>query len=82
MFYDDRAGGVHFDNPVVTGLVFGSNTVTMSGTVHALGAHGGNVTFTVSITVQSSPATGQVSVVLSNGYTATGNVTNGKITLL
>jgi hypothetical protein len=82
MFYNDPSGGVHFDNPVVTGLVFSGDTITMSGTVRALGTHGGNVTFTVTITVNTSPAPDGISVVLSNGYAATGNVTSGKISTL
>ncbi len=82
MFYNDPSGGVHFDNPVVTGLVFSGNTITMSGIVRALGTHGGNVTFTVSITINPSPAPDQISVVLSNGYAATGNLTSGKISVL
>lgn len=82
MFYNDPSGGVHFDNAVVTGLVFSGNTITMSGTVHALGTHGGEVTFTLGITVNPSPAPDQISVALSNGYAATGNLTSGKISIL
>jgi hypothetical protein len=82
MFYNDQSGGVHFDNPVVTGLVFGDNTITMSGAVRALGTRGGNVTFTVTITVNPSPAADQISVALSNGYAVAGKVTSGKISIL
>lgn len=69
MFYTDSSKKVHFDNPVVTALAFNGNSVVLSGTTR----------------VNNQPTTltgdnpGSLSLRLSNGYSASGNLTNGRI---
>ena len=73
MFYNDPGARVHFDNPVVTSLTFNGNQVTLSGTVRV---HNQRVTFIARVT-GGNP--GALSVSLSNGYSASGNLTSGRI---
>lgn len=77
MFYNDPGAGLHFDNPVVTTLNVVGNQVTLGGTVRALGNNPQNVTFTITLTANVNPA---LSISLSNGYSAGGNLTSGDIT--
>lgn len=73
MFYNDPGARVHFDNPVVTGLSFNGNSVTLRGTTRV---HNQLVTF-VAIVTGGNP--GALSVSMSNGYSASGNLTSGRI---
>lgn len=73
MFYNDSGASVHFDNPVVTDLTFNGNQVTLNGTTRV---HNQKVTFTATVT-GGNP--GALSVNLSNGYSANGNLTSGRI---
>lgn len=75
MFYNDPGVGVHFDNPVVTTLIFNGNRVTLGGTTRV---HNQNVAFTAIVT-GGSP--GALSVRLSNGYSASGNLTSGGVSV-
>lgn len=75
MFYDDPNAHVHFDNPVVTGLSFNSNVVTLSGTANV---NNRKTTFTATVT-NGSP--GSLAVNLGNGYSASGNLTSGGISI-
>lgn len=53
MFYNDPGARVHFDNPVVTGLTFNGNSVTLRGTTRV---HNQPVTF-VAIVTSGNPGT-------------------------
>lgn len=75
LFYNDAGGRVHFDNPVVTSLVFSGNQVTLGGSVNIRNQ---NVTFTVIVT-GGNP--GSFSISMSNGYSVSGNLTSGGITV-
>jgi hypothetical protein len=75
MFYNDKGAKVHFDNPVVTNLTFSENQATLGGTVRVQGR---NVIFTATLT-GGNPGT--LSVSLSNGYFASGNLTSGSISI-
>ena len=73
MFYNDPGAGVHFDNPVVTGLSFSGNQTILSGTVRVRNQ---NVNFTATI---KGGNPGSLSINLSNGYAVSGNLTSGRI---
>lgn len=73
MFYNDPGARVHFDNPVVTRLTFNGNSVTLSGTTRVQNQR---VTFAATVT-GGNPGT--LSVSMSNGYSASGNLTSGRI---
>lgn len=67
MFYNDPGARVHFDNPVVTGLTFNRNKVTLSGTVRVQNQ---KVTFTTAIIGGNS---GSLSVGLHRACCRAGN---------
>lgn len=73
MFYNDAGKKVHFDNPVVTALTFNGNSVVLSGTTRV---NNQPVQFTATLT-GGNP--GSLSLRLSNGYSASGNLTSGRI---
>lgn len=73
MFYNDPGAKVHFDNPVVTGLTFNGSSVVLRGTTRV---HNRPVTFVATVT-GGNP--GALSVTMSNGYSASGNLTSGRI---
>lgn len=73
MFYNDPGAKVHFDNPVVTGLTFNGNSATLSGTTRV---HNRPITFVATV-ISGNP--GALSVTMSNGYSASGNLTSGRI---
>lgn len=73
MFYNDPGARVHFDNPVVTSLIFNGNRVTLRGTTRV---HNQLVTFVATVT-GGNP--GALSLSMSNGYSASGNLTSGRI---
>jgi len=75
MFLNDPGAGVHFDNPVVTSLIFNGTSVTFGGTVNV---NNQNVTFTTTA-VGGSPGT--ISVSLGNGYSVSGTLTSGGISV-
>lgn len=75
MFYNDPGTGVHFNNPVVTSLIFNGNRVTLGGTVRVKNQ---KMNFTAVLT---SGNPGTLSLGLSNGYFASGNVTSGGISV-
>lgn len=75
MYYNDSRTNVHFDNPVVTSLSFNGNQVTLSGTVKI---NNRKVSFTATLT---SGNPGSLSISMSNGYFASGNLTSGGITV-
>lgn len=75
MFYNDPGARIHFDNPVVTSLIFNGNQVILGGTVRVQNR---NVTFTATLT---SGNPGALSVSLGNGYSASGNLTSGAISI-
>ncbi len=75
LFYNDPGAKLHFDNPVVTSLIFNGNTVTLGGTTQV---NKSTVSFTATVT---SGNPGSFSLSLSNGYSASGNLTSGGITV-
>lgn len=75
MFYNDPGAKVHFDNPVVTSLNFNGNVVTLGGTANV---HNHKTTFTATIT---SGSPGSLSLSLGDGYSASGNLTSGGISI-
>ena len=70
MFYNDPGARIHFDNPVVTSLIFNGNQAILGGTVNVRNQ---NVRFTATLT-GGNPGT--LSVSLGNGYSASGNLTS------
>lgn len=75
LFYSDPGAKLHFDNPVVTSLTFNGNVVTLGGITNV---NNRKVTFTATVT---SGNPGSLSLSLSNGYSASGNLTSGGITV-
>lgn len=73
MFFNDPGAHVHFDNPVVTALTFNGNSAQLRGTTRV---NNRPVSFTATVT-GGNP--GALSVHLSNGYSASGNLTSGRI---
>ena len=75
MFYNDPGAHIHFDNPVVTSLNFNGNVVTMGGTVNVRKS---KVTFVATVT---SGNPGSLSLNLGNGYSASGYLTSGSVSI-
>ena len=75
LFYNDPGAKLHFDNPVVTSLSFNGNVVTLGGTTKV---NGRQVGFTAILT---SGTPGSFSLSLNNGYSASGNLTSGGISI-
>ena len=75
MFYNDPGANIHFDNPVVTSLQFNGNAVTLGGTANVRNR---KTTFTATVT---SGSPGSLSLNLGNGYSASGNLTSGGISI-
>jgi hypothetical protein len=58
------------------------NQATFSGTAKIGGKHKQKVTFTVNVTGNQTPTTNDTfSITLSNGYSASGNLTSGSISI-
>jgi hypothetical protein len=79
--YRDRNANVIFGRLTLRRLTISGNTATITGKV-VLGDGGGNVNFTVT-TVDSSDngSSDTFSVTLSNGYSESGTLTSGNITI-
>lgn len=75
LFYNDPGAKLHFDNPVVTSLTFNGNVVTLGGTARV---NNRTVTFIATVT---SGNPGSFSLSLSSGYSVSGNLTSGGITV-
>lgn len=73
LFYNDSGANVHFDNPVVTSLVFNGIEATLKGIANV---NNRKVTFTATV---KGGSPGTLSIDLSNGYSASGNLTSGEI---
>jgi hypothetical protein len=79
--YSDPAANVTFVRVRLRKLTISGNTATITGTA-TLDNGGGNVTFTVTA-VDSSPdgSSDTFSITLSNGYSESGTLTSGNITI-
>lgn len=73
LFYNDPGAKVHFDNPVVTSLVFNGIEATLKGMANV---NNRKVSFTATV---KGGSPGTLSIDLSNGYSASGNLTSGGI---
>jgi hypothetical protein len=81
--YSDPAAGVQLSAPKkkINSLNINGNHAQFSGSAK-LGRHQGTITFTVSVDdFGSCPNPDQFSIQLSNGYSASGNLTSGDITI-
>ena len=75
--YSDPGSGVSFSASKVTTLIFNGNQAHIAGTGRD-GRH--KVSFTVDVTDNGFPGTDDfLSIHLSDGYTASGNVVSGDI---
>ena len=79
VMYDDPVTPISFHSTKITTLTFNGNQAHIAGRGKANGA---NVTFTVDATDNGYPgAEDFFSIHLSNGYSASGNLTSGDITI-
>jgi hypothetical protein len=80
--YSDHKSHVTFTTGNIETCTINGNQGAFTGTARIGGKHKQMVQFTVSVTANQSPATGDTfSISLSNGYTASGNLTSGQITI-
>jgi hypothetical protein len=74
-------GKVHISTGQLTSATVTANQATFSG-LAAQDRHGRRVTFTVHVTANRSPASNDTfSINASNGYSASGNLKSGNITI-
>jgi hypothetical protein len=80
--YSDHKSHVTFTTGEIQTVTINGNQGAFTGMAHIGGEHKKRVQFTVSVTANQNPATGDTfSIVLSNGYTASGFLTSGSITI-
>jgi hypothetical protein len=80
--YSDHKSHVTFTTGNIETVTINGNQAAFTGNAQIGGKHRQRVQFTVTVTANQSPATGDTfSISLSNGYSASGNLTSGKITI-
>ena len=80
--YSDHKSHITFTTGNIETATINGNQGAFTGTAHIGGKHIQLVQFTVTVTANHNPATGDTfSISLSNGYTASGNLTSGEITI-
>jgi hypothetical protein len=78
--YNDPASSIFFDSSKITGLSFNGNQAHLTGI--ASHTKKKTVTFTIDATDNGTPGTlDTFSIQLSTGYSASGNLTSGDITI-
>jgi hypothetical protein len=78
--YSDPAAGLNLNANKLTSFFISANHAQFSGTAK-MGKHH-KVSFTVNVTDNGSPGTNDTfSISVSNGYSATGNVSSGDISI-
>jgi hypothetical protein len=78
--YTDHKSHVTFTTGKIETVTINGNNGAFTGTGRIGGKHKQTVQFMISVTANQKPATGDTfSIVLSNGYTASGHLTSGKI---
>ena len=78
--YNDPATPMSFHSGKITSLTFSGNQAHLTGTGKA---NGKKVSFSIDVTDNGDPGTPNdtFSIQLSNGYSASGNLTSGNITI-
>jgi hypothetical protein len=80
--YQDKGSQDSFQTGKITSVLASGNEAVISGTATIGGKHQQTVNFTIKVTGNQNPATNDTfSVSLSNGYTASGNLTSGFISI-
>jgi hypothetical protein len=80
--YRDLKSGVNFNSSGLTKVTITANQATFSGIVNGTGRRARSFTFTVRVTANQHPATGDTfSITTSTGYSATGHLLSGVITI-
>jgi hypothetical protein len=80
--YSDRKSHVVFATGKINAVTISGNTASFSGVARIGGKHKQKVTFTVNVTANQNRAIDDTfSITLSNGYSASGNLTRGFISI-
>ena len=77
--YSDSAAGLSLSSNKLTGVTFNGNQVHFSGT--SKGSKKSNLSFTVDATDNGTGSSDTLSIHVSNGYSASGNLTSGDIAI-
>jgi hypothetical protein len=81
--YQDRKSRTSFQTGKITSVTIFGNQAQFSGSATVGGKHKQKVNFIIIVTANHNPSNGDTfSVSLSNGYQASGNLTNGSISII